>query len=561
MSIKTLRKRIALVAVSALGVGLLSVAPASAATEDGSIKINAVTAVGTRETTDFVNANLFPGVIADIDDTNAVDDAQDSFTATITTASALTMTLRDATNDGTIVYATVTNGSFVSATSGATFNSSGSVVNANSAAAATPIVGLTVKPAGTGAMVIKTYLGVPAAATLVDTLTVSVVAASSVGSFDVSTSAARLNTTNGGSAATYTDVATANLRANGAVGYIDYSIKDANGNAMPTTTLVSASATNGALISFVSAAAAVTSATFNATGAPANGTIYVVQPTANAPVSTTVTISVNGAVWTSKSLTIVGDVASIKVVPFSIGQYKSTLDGTGTLLVYAYDSASNQVSRTVSAVGSLYDSVVSATTATVVTSASTYAAATFTCVNRGSAKAQYYIVNTQLKTILSNVADVKCAGRPYSYTASLDKATYKPGEIATLTIVAKDSKGNLVNGTDDLGDTVDLDLAVAIAGTQMTPVTTPAKADTFTDADGTKTYKFIVGTTEGSYQMLVNLPAWTDANKGSNPAVTIPYTVSSGVTGVTNAEVLAAIVKLIASINKQIAKLQKLIKK
>jgi len=31
MSIKTLRKRIALVAVSALGVGLLSVAPASAA--------------------------------------------------------------------------------------------------------------------------------------------------------------------------------------------------------------------------------------------------------------------------------------------------------------------------------------------------------------------------------------------------------------------------------------------------------------------------------------------------------------------------------------------------
>jgi hypothetical protein len=545
MSIKTLHKRIALVAVSALGVGLLSVAPASADTEPGAISRA------------FTNADLYPGVIADLALVGG-DNAQDVMTATITTASSLKFTVL-AAGVGTLGYATVTNGTFVGATSGATFNSSGSTVvsNANN----TAIVGLVVRPAGTGAMVIKTYAGTPATATLVDTATVTVVAASSVGSFDVSTSAARLNTTNGGSAATYTDVATANLRANGAVGYIDYSINDANGNNMPTTTLVSASATNGALISFVSAAAAVTSATFNSTGAPADGTIYVVQPTANAPVSTTVTISVNGAVWTSKSLTIVGDVASIKVVPFSIGEYKSALNGTGTLLVYAYDSASNQVARTVSAVGSLYDSVVSATTATVATSASTYAAATFTCVNRGSAKAQYYIVNTQLKTILSNVADVKCAGSPYSYTASLDKATYKPGEIATLTIVAKDSKGNLVNGTVDLGDTVDLDLAPAIAGTQMTPVTTPAKTDTFTDADGTKTYKFIVGTTEGSYQMLVNLPAWTDANKGSNPAVTIPYTVSSGVTGVTNAEVLAAIVKLIASINTQIAKLQKLIKK
>jgi len=546
MSIKTLRKRIALVAVSALGVGLLSVAPASAANENGSINNNAT------------NAQIFPGVISDLARVGA-DGAQDNFAATITTSSGLKFDVR-AGSALTLTYATVSNGTFVSAGAGeAVFNSSGTMVT--STAVASAITDLVVRPAGTGAMVIKTYNGTPATATLVDTATVSVVAASSVGSFDVSTSAARLNTTNAGSAATYTDVATANLRANGAVGYIDYSIKDANNNAMPATTLVSASATNGALISFVSAAAAVTSATFNATGAPANGTIYVVQPTANAPVSTTVTISVNGSVWTSKSLTIVGDVASIKVVPYSIGQYTSALTGTGTLLVYAYDSASNQVARTVSAVGSLYDSVVSATTATVVTSASTYAAATFTCVNRGSAKAQYYIVNTQLKTILSNVADVKCAGRPYSYTASLDKATYKPGEIATLTIVAKDSKGNLVNGTDDLGDTVDLDLAVAIAGTQMTPVTTPAKTDTFTDADGTKTYKFIVGTTEGSYQMLVNLPAWTDANKGSNPAVTIPYTVSSGVTGVTNAEVLAAIVKLIASINKQIAKLQKLIKK
>jgi len=552
MSIKTLRKRIALVAVSALGVGLLSVAPASADTQAGAISRA------------FTNADLYPGVIADLALVGG-DNAQDVMTATITTASSLKFTVL-AAGAGVLGYATVSNGTFVGATSGATFNSSGSTVVSN--AVNTAIVGLVVRPAGTGAMVIKTYAGTPATATLVDTATVTVVNATSVGSFDVSTSFARLNTTDAGSSSTYTDVSGANYRANGLVGYIDYSLNDANGNDMPATTLVSASATNGALISFASAAAAVTSATFDSSGSPADGTIYIVQPTANAPVSTTVTISVNGTVWTSKSLTIVGDVASIKVVPFNIGRYGaagSTV--TGTLLAYAYDSASNQVARTISAVGSLYDSVVSGTSATLVTSTTSYVGGTFTCANRGSGKVQYYIVNTQLKTILSNVAEVKCAGDPYTYTASLDKATYKPGEIATLTIVAKDSKGNLVNGVNDLGDTgvagnaSPVDATPGIAGTQMTPVTTPAKTDTFTDADGTKTYKFIVGTTEGSYQMLVNISAWTDANKGANPAVTIPYTISSGVTGVTNAEVLAAIVKLIASINKQIAKLQKLIKK
>jgi len=548
MSKKTLLKKVALVASASLLGGFLSVAPASAAnTTDGGI-VDA-----------FTNATLFPGVITDITDSNGVDNAQDAWSATITTASSLKFTV-NAAGAGVTGYATVTNGTFTSATSGTVFNSSGSTVQ--STAANTAMVGLVVKPAGTGAMVIKSYAGTPATATLVDTLTVTVVTAASVGSFDVASSAARLNTTDAGSALTYTDVAGANYRANGLVGYIDYSINDANLNPMPAaTTLVSATATNGALISFVSASAAVTSSTFDSTGSPASGTIYVVQPVANAPVSTTVTISVNGTVWTSKSLTIVGDITSIKVVPYTIGQYVTAGTGTGTLLVYGYDSANNQVGRSVSPVGALYDSVVSAASGPVATSTTSYAAATFTCANRGSGKVQYYIVNTALKTVLSNVADVRCAGRPYTYTASLDKATYKPGEIATLTIVAKDSKGNLTNGTDDLGDTADLDLAVGIAGSQMTPVTTPAKADTFTDADGTKTYKFIVGTVEGSYQMLVNLPAWTDANKGANPAVTVPYTISLGVTGVTNAEVLAAIVKLIASINKQIAKLQKLIKK
>ena len=72
-----------------------------------------------------------------------------------------------------------------------------------------------------------------------------------------------------------------------------------------------------------------------------------------------------------------------------------------------------------------------------------------------------------------------------------------------------------------------------------------------------KTYKFIVGSTAGSYQMTVGLPNWdTAATKAS--AKTVAFKIASD-GAVSNADVLKSIVSLIASINKQIQALQKLI--
>jgi hypothetical protein len=56
-------------------------------------------------------------------------------------------------------------------------------------------------------------------------------------------------------------------------------------------------------------------------------------------------------------------------------------------------------------------------------------------------------------------------------------------------------------------------------------------------------------TTAGSFNAVVNLAGST------TKSITVPYTITSS--DVSNTEVLAAIVKLIASINKQIAALQK----
>ncbi|MFM1968554.1 MAG: hypothetical protein RL590_1411, partial [Actinomycetota bacterium] len=89
---------------------------------------------------------------------------------------------------------------------------------------------------------------------------------------------------------------------------------------------------------------------------------------------------------------------------------------------------------------------------------------------------------------------------------------------------------------------------------QLTSVVAPAAGDYF--LGGAKKYQFVVGSTEGSYQLAVTLGGIT-----TDSAKTVAYSVKSASTAVTNAEVLAAIVKLIASINKQIKALQKSLKK
>jgi len=161
--------------------------------------------------------------------------------------------------------------------------------------------------------------------------------------------------------------------------------------------------------------------------------------------------------------------------------------------------------------------------------------------------------NSALVTITSPEFTVTCGGAAYTYTASLDKASYVPGDIATLTIVAKDAYGNPVYDGDTLGVAGSVP---SVSGSNMTAVTTPTYADTF--LAGKKEYKFTVGATEGTYNMIVDLAEFNSASKPQT-AVTIPYKIAATTATVSNADVLKSIVSLIASINKQIQALQKLI--
>jgi len=538
MSTKTLRKRIAFVAVSAMGLGLLTSVGAHA------------TATATQPSLTIAGASS--GTLGLV--TGAGGTAPGAQTATITANGAIALTV----------------GTGAAAATGKITVSGGTI--ASSALATAPAadlksisnVGLTngvivVKPdAGSSVIVVKTYGNTTDInnGDYYDKFTVTVVASATVGTFSATKSYAKLVGTATGSATSYVDQAGANYVANGGEGIIDWTVNDSNGNDMPTSSIITASATNGALVGFTSGSEIGSSV--SKALSTSDGSIYVAQSVSYAPVSTVVTISIDGVVWTSKALTIVGDLATIKLSPYTVGQTSST----GAFVSGAFDAAGNRLAITPTSDGSRYNATLQSVSVAATTTTADTTTNTFSCTaTAGTGSVSVYYTNAQLKKIVSNDLPVSCAGDPYTWSAALDKSSYAPGDVATLTITAKDSKGNLTNGTAVMGTTAH---PLTIAGGQLTAVSTPTNGDTFTSAAGVKTYKFTVGTTEGSYNLVVDMPNWqggTNSSSSAQTSQTVPFSVKSSTASVTNAEVLAAIVKLIASINQQIAALQKALTK
>ena len=83
--------------------------------------------------------------------------------------------------------------------------------------------------------------------------------------------------------------------------------------------------------------------------------------------------------------------------------------------------------------------------------------------------------NSDLVTITSAPFTITCGGAAYTYSASLDKASYVPGDIATLTITAKDAYGNPAYDGDTLGVAGSVP---TISGSNMTIVNASTSADT-----------------------------------------------------------------------------------
>jgi hypothetical protein len=434
-------------------------------------------------------------------------------------------------------------------------------------------------------------LGSPAVS-LGGAITVTVVASSSGGAYSAAYSACNVAPA---AAAITAGAGTAGIDntvvfTNGDSAYINFDLNDAYNANLSAGNLV-VTATSGAVVNIgtgASGATAGTSSTDVDYVAGTSATVRVGQGTSGAPVTTTVTITYNGTTVCTKTITIRGALDKITVDQvgvqntsgaFSDSTAQWSYQNTGLWLqngslfrVRGIDSAGNVVRTdsggTFAAVASTLTTQVPAlavnTTASTNTasSMSSYAYGSWNCgaaAGQSSVKVQWTETATG-KVTTSDAFTARCAGSASggSYTVSTDKAAYNLGDLAKVTVSFVDSNGNPVNTVGSVGANTwnlpfltGVDLASGLGANA-------ASSTAVTAADGKIIYTLTVGTTTGitagTYTGIVDfsVPA-----KGTKATPT--YKLSTGSTDVSFTEVLKSVVALIASINKQIAALQKLI--
>jgi hypothetical protein len=371
--------------------------------------------------------------------------------------------------------------------------------------------------------------------------------------------------------------------ADGGAWYIDFKLRDGYDQALDPGNIV-ATATNGGLVNIgttsgtAPVAGTATTAVMLTSGA--NHNVIITQPTAGAPLTTTVTISYNGTTVCTKTVTIRGKAAKLTVANVGTQKLSGTTTGSqhwmgaelgifndSLFTVVASDSAGNLVSTpatygTYSADAATLTTTVQGIAVTTRSSSSSSTAderfnfGTWYCgatAGSASVKLKFTIAGTG-DVITSDAFTARCADSPYTFTAALDKASYTQGEIATVTLQFLDSKGNKANNVAAIG-------AGVFNLPMMTQIDGSASASAVTKADGTRVIRFSVAAsgaavTAGTYTGTISYAALAAA-----ATATPTYKISTGGDSTSNADILKSIVALIASINKQIQALQKLILK
>jgi len=297
--------------------------------------------------------------------------------------------------------------------------------------------------------------------------------------------------------------------------------------------------------------------------------VLVKQAVANVPVTVTVTIAYRGVTVGTKTISFEGEVAKVTVTPTKIGKTGSSVANVDAATIVYTDAIGNVLypSSGTSPVTATYgdSTIISAVSvATYPTVAPVSGKITVTCQSKaGTVPAlQVAHLNTASGTIVaSNTWAQSCAGAAANLTGSWDKASYTPGSIAVLTLSFKDSKGFAANSYDLL-DTMTItgspSSSTASAGASITPLNPHAARGG--GLTGTITQSYVVGSTTGDFvAVVVPADSLKTASGGAQANLSVAYKIASGTTSVTNEQVLASIVSLIASINKQIVALQKLI--
>ena len=573
-----MKQRIALVAVTALTAGVLSVATSPVANAAaGDIDVN----IGRTSTSTGVCSilNTATGTFVTIDGTSSTGGA-----STLAAPLSVTVALGGKVDINTAneFFTYTSNGTLTDDTAGEVLHSTYGVY----AQAETGADTITMTATAVGTMVVKSYLTAPFSAvntpntvysTPNGTLTITVVTTCAATGYSATYSAFQVGAAvDSTPSLTFGDTLTFGA---GSDGYISVVAKNGYDAVLPASTTWVASATNNAKVLFgtTSAIEATTTArgTLSVVSTTAAGTnVYVrVSPADRAAGGvTTVTLTADGVSVLSKTLTFLGEATKLVALKNLSG---SLVHGDGAL-IWELQTATGQavpgsvavrpltLDSRVTSVTALADALVapvvpagtiataaSATTASATallgsaTATTKYGISKFAC-NTGSTSGSTKV--TMRHTTPVNEANIdtevtlSCAGGLATYTISTDKAAYKIGEIATLTFDAKDSTGAAVSDFT----TMPSDGGLSWGG--GTVVTNTSTSNAFTA--GKRAYQAQM-TTAGSFNVVSVIAGST------TKTATAAYTTTGG--DATNADVLKSIVALIASINKQIQALQKLI--
>jgi hypothetical protein len=608
MSMKTIKQRIAVVAVSALTAGVLSVmsAPVANAAFGGGTSAGYLL-IGTTAATDGVASTSSGAVqdsvgwVADTSSTAASTVALGVYTSggnaktgTVLAGAKLAVSASNSSSANVSIQVTGgTLGTLTATSSDATLALSGAQTTATmvlTPSSNETLAGIfTVTAAAGSTATITAYSGTsvtataPTNGTLLGSWTLTVAAASVSGVLSVADSYVTQQACITKGATAVTDVATYDTSAkcqNGKVAVIYTSLYDALGSSVNGGTLA-ASATGGTVnviaqasedtITAADSYAATTA--FDTIAASAENFILITQPTSNTAGSATVTITYNGTIVATKTVSWVGDFTTLVVDPasshktFANNKDESSSGFRGNIVYVAKDAAGNVVDLSSQpaisdATGALVEASIGTTTnvlaAALQTTSRGYGYATMVIPSNTSlyGKASYRLkaTNAAGTVVKSQVNEVTVSnGATASFTASWDKASYVPGEIATLTITVKDAYGNLM-GTGTTLDGLTDNLITNSTGFDAVGGSCTSSS---TVTDGVKTCKFSADNTEGAYAWSVDLTT----SPSNQSAVTGTANVKAATATVSNADVLKSIVALIASINKQIQALQKLILK
>jgi hypothetical protein len=538
MSKKTIKQRIALVAVSALTAGILSVASAPVA--------NAAEMVDEEST----------GLLT------AISGGNNETTRTAVLLS--TGILRLSGNDGGAVK--VSAGARITEGAGIT----GDQLCATGESAITSRISITPVGAAGSTFTVTEYTtdSCTDPGAITEVITVTIAATNLAGVANAGESTVRWDTNDSGAPDAATDAAAASTTT-GLPLYLYMDLADAYGSPLAANGALIVTASSGAILGLIdttgSSGTPSTASNLQVyTSAPTAVWVQIAELTAGAGWAGTVTVTHNGVAIATKSGKITGNPASIAITAEKIGTNAGTStdaigyqvkDASGNNVVVtntgiAFDSSSNSA---------MLSAIAAGTDSNTTTGAGDL---TPTCTQSSSF---FGTANLVVKHTLANGTVIKsnslpftCGGNAESYTASWDKASYAQGDVAKLTVSFKDSKGGVANSygliSDDPADQ-------AVSASQMERVTGYV-ADQTPNSKGVVEYSFSVGTSvgviPGKYNAVISYPTVNAIDGASNASAS--YEIAS--TGaVSNADVLKSIVSLIASINKQIRALQKLILK